>query len=170
MERRQILSMLVHNHPGVLLRITGLFNRKGFNIDSLTVSVTHDPRFSRMTIVIRGNDALAEQVRRLVSKVADVKEARILPDETAVFGELMLIKVSAGPEDRAAVHKIAVTYGADVVNIGQRSMTLQVTGAPEELDELVTHLGKQGILELVRTGLTALEKGDGCLVDHIAAD
>lgn len=166
MEHKQILSLLVHNHPGVLIRIAGLFSRRGFNIDSLTVSETPDKEYSRMTIVVRGDDGVAEQVLYQALKVADVKVARLLPEQEAILSELMLIKVRALSAERSAIHKIAFTYHATVVNIGQTSMTIQATGHPSELDALTEHLQKQGILELVRTGLTALEAGDPCLVDH----
>lgn len=166
MEQKQILSLLVHNHPGVLLRITGLFTRRGFNIDSLTVSETQDGAFSRMTIVVRGDAEVAGQVIYQALKVADVKKAVLVPEEDALRCELMLIKVRVAPAERAAMFKIAHTYHAQVVNVGQASMTLRATAAPEELDELVEHLEEQGILELVRTGLAALQAGDTCLIDH----
>lgn len=163
MEHKQIISLLVHNHPGVLLRITGLFTRRGFNIDSLTVSETQDAQYSRMTIVVKGDDSVANQVICQVMKVADVKKAVIVPETEAICCELMLIKVNATPAERAAMYKIAATYHATVVNVGQSSMTMQATALPAELDEMIAHLAKQGILEMVRTGLTALQHGDTCI-------
>lgn len=165
MEHKQIVSLIVHNHPGVLLRITGLFTRRGFNIDSLTVSETLDSEYSRMTIQVQGDDQVARQVLAQAMKVDDVKKAVIIPQPEAVSFELMLVKVKVDPSERASMHKIAATYHADIVNVGQNSMMLKATGMPEELDEMVTHLNDRGILELVRTGLCSLQAGDACIAE-----
>lgn len=163
MEQKQILSLLVHNHPGVLLRITGLFTRRGSNIDSLTVSPSQDGAFSRMTIMIRGDSATVVQVIRQVKKIADVKRVELVPREQASCGELLLLKINAAPPQRPALLKKALAHHAAVVDIGPHSMTLQACALPEELDELVSHFVQDGVLELARTGLTALQAGDACL-------
>ena len=165
MQQKQIISLIVHNHPGVLMRITGLFTRRGFNIDSLTVSKTQEAEYSRMTIQVEGDDQVARQVLSQAIKVDDVKKAVIIPAEEAVSFELMLVKVTVHPDERASMHKIASTYHANIVNVGQHSMILKMTGMPEELDEMLTHLKERGVLELVRTGLTSLQAGDTCMAD-----
>ena len=123
MENKQIVSLLARNHPGVLLRIIGLFTRRGFNIDNITAGVTQDKRYSRVTIVVEGDSR----------------------------------------SERPAICRAALTYHATVVDVGQHTMTLQATATPNELNELVRDLYSQGILELARTGMTALEAGDGIL-------
>lgn len=163
MEHKQIVSLLAHNRPGVLLRIIGLFTRRGFNIDNITAGVTQDKKYSRVTIVVEGDDSVAHQVVHQVMKVADVRQAVILPEENAVCCELMLIKVRVSPAERPAIFKAALTYHATVVDVGQQTMTLQATAMPGELDELISGLREQGILELARTGMTALQAGDGVL-------
>ena len=163
MKNKQIVSLLARNHPGVLLRIIGLFNRRGFNIDNITAGVTQDKRYSRVTIVVEGDSRVAPQVVHQVMKVDDVKQAVILPEKDSVCCELMLIKVKAEPSERPAIFRAALTYHATVVDVGQHTMTLQATATPNELNELVRDLYSQGILELARTGMTALEAGDGIL-------
>lgn len=163
MRQKNIVVLLTKNQPGVLVGVAGLIAQHGFNIDSLTLSETLDKQYSRMTLVVRGDSPVAQHVIDECSKMEQVLTAVLLDDEDVISGELMLIKVMASPAERANVHKIAYTYHATVVNIGQSTMTLQTTTSPEELDELITHLEKQGIVELVRTGLTTLQKGDQCL-------
>lgn len=165
MENKQIVSLLAYNRPGVLQRITGLFARRGFNIESITAGVTQDERYSRITVMLSGDTSIAQQVIHQALKVVDVTTATILPEEDSISSELMLVKVRATPAERAAIFKIAVTYHATVVNVGQNSMTMQATAMPHELDELIHHLKKQGILELARTGMTALQCGDTCIFD-----
>lgn len=163
MEHKQIVALLAYNHPGVLLRIIGLFTRRGFNIDNITAGVTQDNRFSRVTIVMEGDDSVARQVVHQVMKVEDVTQAVILPEKETVCCELMLIKVRVAPSERPAIFQAALTYHATVVDVGQHTMTLQATAMPNELDELIKSLREQGILELARTGMTALQAGDGML-------
>ncbi len=164
MREKQMISALVHNHPGVLLRVAGLFSRRGFNIESLTVSETQDPAYSRMTIVISGDNDTAEQVKRQLEKVVDVKKVAHYEMSGASCSELLLVKVNALPEERATIYKIAASYRARVLDVGQNSMTLEATGEDDSLNELIHHLQKQGILEMARTGFTALQKGDACLM------
>lgn len=163
MKEKHIISTMVHNHPGVLLRIAGLFSRRGFNIDSLTVSETQDPEYSRMTIVVAGDEAVVEQVKCQLAKVVDVKQVAHFEEGETSCSELLMIKVRVTPEERAVIYKIAATYHARILDVGQQSMTLEATGHAAELNELIKHLQKQGIMEMARTGITALEKGDHCL-------
>lgn len=165
MTQRQMISLLVNNSRGVLLRVAGLFTRRGFNIESITASPTQDEGYSRITVVINGDNDVAEQFVRQMLKLQDVMKAIIIPQERSLEYELMLVKVLARPAESAIVHKIAYLYHSRVIDVGQYSMTLQAVGTVNELRELVTHLEKQGILELVSTGITALQKGDDCITD-----
>ncbi len=164
MEEKQILSTLVRNHPGVLLRVAGLFSRRGFNIESLTASETQDPAYSRMTIVVSGDIETVEQVKHQLEKIVDVKKVSHLKIEQASCSELLLVKVKALPEERPAIYKLSASYHARILDVGQKSMTLEATGKTEDLNGLISRLQEQGILELARSGFSALQKGDGCLL------
>ncbi len=163
MEHKQIIGLLVHNHPGVLLRVTSLFTRRGFNIDSLTVSPAGIDGYSRMTIRINGDDAQAEQFINQMMKIIDVKKAEILPDDDSVASELILIKISTQNRSENDILSITSSYHASVVNIGENSITFRASGTPEKIDELVEEVSPFGILEMARTGIASLEKGDKCL-------
>lgn len=162
---KHIICAMLHNHPGVLLRLTGLFNRRGFNIVSLTASETRNPEFSRMTVVVEGDEDVLEQVKYQMAKVVDVKKVSYFSAEEVSCSELLVVKVQALPENREEVLRIAGSYHARVLNIGESSMTLEATGYGGELDLFIEKLKKPGILEMARTGITALEKGDHCLLD-----
>ena len=149
MEHKQIIGLLVHNHPGVLLRVTSLFTRRGFNIDSLTVSPAGIDGYSRMTIRINGDDAQAEQFINQMMKI--------------VASELILIKISTQNRSENDILSITSSYHASVVNIGENSITFRASGTPEKIDELVEEVSPFGILEMARTGIASLEKGDKCL-------
>ena len=163
MSKKQIISTLVHNHPGVLLRIAGLFSRRGFNIESLTASETQDPAYSRMTIVVSGGSDIIEQIKHQLEKVIDVKKVDHYQMEDATCSELLLVKVCVLPAERAAMYKLAASYQARVTDVGQRSMTLEAAGEGDTLNQLIARLQERGILEMARTGFSALQKGDGCL-------
>ena len=165
MIHKQIIGLLVHNHPGVLLRITSLFTRRGFNIDSLTVSPAGIDGYSRMTIRINGNDDQVEQFINQMMKIVDVKKAEILPEDTSAVSELILIKVNYDNTNPNLVLDVTSAYHASLVNIGKNSTTFRAAGTPGEIDRMVSELTKYGILEMARTGIAALEKGDACLAD-----
>lgn len=167
MEKKQILSALVYNHSGVLVRIAGLISRRGYNIDSLTVCATENPQFSRMTIVVTCDDELTEQVRRQLAKLEDVKVIVNIDGEETINRELLIIKLKASPSDRVSLYKVAETYGARVLDVGQKTMTIEITGQAEELDCFVEHMKRYEITEMARTGMTVLEKGDGVITDHL---
>lgn len=161
MKSQQIISLLVHNHPGVLLRVTSLFTRRGFNIDSLTVSETNDTDYSRMTIVIQGDDFTAKQFINQALKIDDVKKAVILNSD-AVCAELMLIKVKGN--DVSKITAIAQEKGLTVKDISGDIVTILAVGSSdEELQQISTYFSDFDIIELVRTGLTALQKGNDLL-------
>ena len=162
-ENRVILSALVQNHAGVLVRVAGLFSRRAFNIDSLTVSETEDPAYSRMTISAHGERAQIKQISRQLMKLEDVVRLIILPSREAVCAELLLVKVLPG-QNREALHKLAEARGAKIRDEENGSVMLEYTGATEALDAFVRELGAYRIRELARTGITALGRGDQVLI------
>lgn len=163
MENKQIIGLLVHDHPGVLLRVTSLIARRGFNIDSLTVSPAGLEGYSRMTIRFYGDDNQVEQFINQILKIVDVKKAEVLPKETSAASELILIKISTKNHDNNEILKVTSAYHASLVNLGENTMTFRAAGAPEEIDQLVSKLSVYGIREMARTGIAALEFGDGTL-------
>lgn len=165
MESKQIIGLLVHNHPGVLLRVTSLFTRRGFNIDSLTVSPAGLDGYSRMTIRINGDDSQVEQFINQMMKIVDVKKAEVIPENESVAYELVLIKVTADSDSKNDIISVTSAYHASLVNIGESSLTFRASGTPSQIDTLIAQLSDYGILEMARTGIAALENGDKCLSD-----
>ncbi len=156
---RHTLAVLVENSPGVLVRVAGLFSRRGFNIESLAVGVTEDPRISRMTIVVEGDDRVVEQVSKQLNKLINVLKVSDLSEEESVARELALIKVNADPAHRASVLQIVDIFRAKVVDVGKRSMVIEITGAEEKINALLDLLREFGIKEVVRTGKIAMARG-----------
>ena len=157
--QKRILSLLVDNTAGVLSRISGLFSRRGYNIDSLTVGVTADERYSRMTVVCSGDTMILEQITKQLAKLVDVSKIQMLPADASVCRELILIKVAAKPEERAQVIAIADIFRAKIVDVGEESMMIELTGNESKLDACTKLLEKFTILELARTGITGLSRG-----------
>lgn len=160
------LSALVVNHSGVLQRVAGLFSRRGYNIVSLTVCATEDKEFSRMTIVAQAEPENFRQIERQLFKLEDVKKVIRLEPDRMVSSELLLVKVNALNKDRPAVLRVVGGYGAQVKDIGHKTMTIELTGLSNVLDRFVAEITPFGILELARTGLTALGSGDTCIKDE----
>jgi acetolactate synthase-1/3 small subunit len=156
---RYVLSALVQNHAGVLSRVSGLFSRRGFNIDSLTVGETADPGISRMTIVVRGDESVLEQIQKQLEKLVEVLAVHRLDSTRSVFRELALIKVAGSAENRAGIIQIANIFRARIVDVAADSLTIEVTGGQDKVDGLIELLHPYGIRELARTGLSALERG-----------
>ena len=153
-----ILSVLVENKFGVLSRISGLFSRRGYNIYSLAVSPTEDPRYSRMTVVVDGDSAPIEQVTKQLNKLIPVIKISELAPADAVERELMLVTVKADGEFRSQVTELASIFEAKILDVGYDAMTLMVAGAPEKLDAMTELLAPYDIVELQRTGRIALAK------------
>ena len=153
-----ILSVLVENKFGVLSRISGLFSRRGYNIYSLAVSPTEDPRYSRMTVVVDGDSAPIEQVTKQLNKLIPVIKISELAPADAVERELMLATVKATTEFRSQVTELASIFEAKILDVGFDSMTLMVAGTPDKLDAITDLLTPFGVLELQRTGRIALPK------------
>ncbi len=163
MENKQIIGILAHNHPGVLLRITSLISRRGFNIDSLTASPSGIEGYSRLTVRISGDDEQVEQFINQMLKIVDIKKAEVMPDDSSVAMELILIKVSADKKTKNDIISLTSTYHASLVNLGDKSLTFRASGTPDQIDTLITSLRPYGILEMARTGIASLETGDSCL-------
>lgn len=156
---RMVLSLLVDNTAGVLSRVAGLFSRRGYNIESLTVGETADPRYSRMTVVSVGEPEILEQIEKQLRKLEDVRHIKELKPGHSVYRELILVKVRANASERMAVNSIAEIFRATVVDVGKESMTVMLTGDQSKLDALINLLEDYEILELARTGLTGLSRG-----------
>ena len=157
MDDRIVLSLLVDNTAGVLARVAGLFSRRGYNIESLTVGVTADPRYSRMTVVSLGDQTVLEQIKNQLDKLEDVRDIKELKPDRSVYRELMMVKVRA--QDRQAISAISNIFRATIVDVGRDSLTVMLTGDQSKLDALINLLEDYEILELARTGLTGLERG-----------
>ena len=153
---KKVLSVLVDNTSGVLNRVAGLFSRRGYNIDSLTVGVTQDPRYSRMTIVVTGDDDIIEQIIKQIEKLVDVNKVEVLEDNNSVCRELILTKVKTTPEQRQQVMAVADIFRAKIVDVGIDSLIIELTGNQNKLDAFLNLLADYEILELVRTGITGL--------------
>jgi acetolactate synthase-1/3 small subunit len=156
--KQHVISALVENRAGTLSRVSGLFSRRGFNIDSLTVGETDDHSVSRMTIAVTGEERILEQIIRQLDKLVDVIAVREL-DSSCLRREIMLVKIGADEKSRPAVLEIAGIFRARVVDVSQTTITVEATGNTEKLGGLLLLLRPYGILELARTGLVALERG-----------
>ena len=154
------LAVLVENRPGVLSRVSGLFTRRGFNIESLAVGTCEEPDMSRMTIVVKGDDAQVEQVIKQLNKLIDVVKVSDITENETVDRELALIKVTAeAGSTRAEVMQIADIFRAQIVDVGAKTVVLEVTGGSSKIDALENLLGQYGVKELVRTGKIAMLRG-----------
>ena len=156
---KHTISVLVNNRPGVLARTAGLFARRGFNIDSLAVSTTQDPAVSRMTIVVDGPDAVLEQISKQLYKLLDVIKVLDHQDESVVIRELALVKVDAEPSVRGEIMQTVAIFRANIVDVSDRTFTIEVTGSAEKIDALTSLLRKYGIREMMRTGRIVLSRG-----------
>lgn len=160
---KYVLSVLVENHAGVLSRVSGLFSRRGYNIDSLTVGETSNPAQSRMTIVVAGDEYILEQIEKQLSKLVEVISiVHCLRSET-VQREMALIKVSASGTNRAVIIETANIYRSHIVDVSIDSIIIEATGSQDKVDSLIRLLEPFGIKELVRTGLTAMGRGEEVL-------
>jgi len=153
------LTALVENKPGVLARVSGLFARRGFNIESLAVSITEDPSVSRMTIVVEGDDAVLEQISKQLNKLVDVIKVIDYQGIPIVQRELAMIKVNADAAVRSEIMQIVGIFRAKIVDISDKTFTVEVTGSVDKVDAIEKLLEPYGINELVRTGRIAMMRG-----------
>lgn len=168
--KRHIISILVENQSGVLSRITGLFSRRGFNIDSLSVGETEDKHFSRITIVTTGDDSIVAQISKQVEKLVDVVKAVELMEDASVFRELALIKVNASKDMRPEIVAMADIFRANIIDVSKQSMSMELTGDQSKINAFLELLSGYGIAEIARTGLTGLQRGYNIIKDNIEED
>jgi acetolactate synthase-1/3 small subunit len=157
--RKHTIAVLVENKFGVLSRVAGLFSARGYNIESLSVGETLDPTVSRMTLVVRGDEFVIEQVMKQLHKLIDVIKVSDLTDDSHVERELVLIRVNAEPQHRAEVLRTADIFRAKVIDVTPVSFTLEATGEEGKLEALIELLRPMGIQEIVRTGKVAIARG-----------
>ena len=171
MQEKLILSVLVDNESGVLQRVASLFSRRGYNISSLTVSETEDSAFSRMTIETYTEPENFRQIKRQLAKLEIVKKVSELTEENAVSSELLLIKVKAqGVDNKNAILAYNLKFGARVLDVSLTTITLEFTGSGDTIDEFIGYLDENfGIVELARTGITSLQRGEGSFTDDVNA-
>lgn len=161
--RHAVFSILVENSAGVLSRVAGLFSRRGYNIDSLTVGETTDPTVSRMTVTVTGDDDVLEQIEKQLSKLIDVKEVVELPAEAFVCRELVLVKVECDTTRRQEIIAISDIFRANIVDVSTKSVIIELTGAQSKLNAFIELLNGFKITELARTGITGLARGTASL-------
>jgi len=162
---KHVISALVENKAGVLARISGLFARRGFNIDSLAVGETDDPAVSRVTIVVDGDDYIADQVTKQLSKLIDVRIVKQLDPEFMVQRELVLAKVRIDAEQRGEIYDLVKIMDCEIVDISHTTLMIEFDDRTTKVDLLMDLLSKYDILEIVRTGAIALQKGESTVYD-----
>ncbi len=160
---KHTISILVENHAGVLARISGLFARRAFNIDSLAVGVTSDPSISRITIIADGDEHTAQQIEKQLNKLVDTMKVRSLPAEEMLARELQFIKVNATPAQRGEILTICEIMGAKIADMCTDALTIEISGTAEQLEKMHELLRGYGIKEIVRTGVIAIQKGSTVL-------
>jgi acetolactate synthase-1/3 small subunit len=156
--RQYIISVKVENRFGVLARVAGLFSARGYNIDSLAVSATEDENISVMTIVVKGDDRVIEQVKKQLNKLIDVIKVSDHTDLPTVERELVMVKVNAMPNKRSEIYQLGEIFKADIADISPKTVTLGVKGDPGQIDNFIELLKPYGIKELMRTGRVSLLK------------
>lgn len=156
---QRVYSLIVNNDPGVLSRISGLFSRRGYSIDSITAGVTADPRFTRITIVGSGDELILAQIEKQVRKLEDVIKIKVLAPEESVYRELMLVKIRADAAQRSEAISIADIFRAKIVDVEKESLMIELTGNQSKLEAFLNLLDGFEILELARTGITGLKRG-----------
>ena len=161
--KKYVLSILVANHSGVLTKLAGLFARRGYNIDSLSVGETNDPLISRITVVMTGDDYVLNQITAQLKKLHDVKKIMQLDEENSIFREIILIKVKANKKDRSQIIEIAKVFRAKIVDLATESITIELTGSSRKTEGFLELLKPHGILDIARTGLTAMERGNSAV-------
>ncbi|ATW25259.1 acetolactate synthase small subunit [Candidatus Formimonas warabiya] len=162
---RHVLSVMVENRAGVLARVAGMFSRRGYNIESLAVGTTENPKISRMTIVVEGDDHVIEQVTKQLHKLIEVIKVSDITDEEYVDRELVLIKVHAEPVQRSEVMQIVDIFRARIVDIGYKSLIIEATGDQGKIAAIEASLKPFGIREVVRCGKIAMVRGSKAKLD-----
>ena len=157
--QKRILSLLVDNNPGVTSRVSGLFSRRGYNIDSFSSGVTTDERFTRITIVCSGDAIILEQIVKQLEKLVDVRDIKVLRPEESVIRELVLVKVAVKPDQRQGVISITEIFRANIVDVSADSLVIEMTGSKSKVEAFIKLMMDYHVLELARTGVTGLSRG-----------
>ena len=157
--QRRVISLLVDNQSGVLARVSNLFCRRGFNIDSLTVSATNDPAVSRITVTITSDEKALSQLILQTERLEVTRQVFVLDHENSLERELLLLKVAADVHNRAELREVGSIYKAKIIDLSPDSMVFELIGKPEKIDAFLKMFADYTILELCRTGVTALERG-----------
>ncbi|MEG1404749.1 MAG: acetolactate synthase small subunit [Oscillospiraceae bacterium] len=158
--KKAIIALLVENNANVLSRVSMLFGRRGYNIDSLTVSETNDPTISRITISALGDERIIEQIVLQTKKLVEVKAVQLEDENEAILRELLLVKIAANESQRTGIREICDIYKASIVDFSPASIVCELTGKPSKINGFLDIIGKYTILELCRTGVTAIDRGD----------
>ncbi len=157
--QKKVFQLLVDNTSGVLSRISGLFSRRGYNIESITAGVTADPRFTRITIVASGDNDILDQIEKQVAKLVDIRDIRELKPDESVYRELCLIKVEATAQQRQSIVAVTDIFRANIIDVAQDSLIIELTGNQAKIDAFINLLDGHNILELARTGIAGLNRG-----------
>lgn len=161
-----VISILVANRAGVLTRVSSMFTRRGFNIDTLTVGETESPEFSRITVTHRGDKSICDQIVKQLEKMYDVVKVQVMERDTTAARELLLIKVKHNPEQRQDIMSVTDVFRAKIIDFSQEALVIEIQGATSKINAFIELLKPYGILEMCRTGLVALERGGNCLKDE----
>lgn len=157
--KKKVFQLLVDNTSGVLSRISGLFSRRSYNIESITAGVTADPLITRITIVASGDDEILDQIEKQVAKLEDVRDIKELKPESSVYRELALIKVRVSASARQGVIEVANIFRANIIDVAQEGLIIEMTGNQDKIDAFIKLLDGYEILELERTGIAGLRRG-----------
>ncbi len=157
--QKKVFQLLVDNTAGVLSRISGLFSRRGYNIESITAGVTADPRFTRITIVASGDDLILEQIEKQVRKLIDVRSIKVLEPDNSVYRELIMIKVETTPEQRPGLVSVTDIFRAKIIDVSPNSMIIELTGNQAKIEAFIGLLDGYKIMEIARTGIAGLSRG-----------
>ena len=157
--QKKVFQLIVNNTSGVLSRITGLFSRRGYNIESITAGTTSDPRYTRITIVTSGDDKILEQIEKQLSKLVDVLDIKELRPDESVYRELIMIKVRAAAEQRQSIIAVADIFRAKIIDVSPDSLMIELTGNQQKIDAFIGLLDGYEILEQARTGIAGLGRG-----------
>lgn len=165
--KKKVFQLLVENTSGVLSRISGLFSRRGYNIESITAGVTADPKITRITIVASGDDEILDQIEKQVAKLVDVCDIKVLAPEKSVYRELALIKVRTDPSTRDGLISLTNVFRANVIDVSMDGIIIEMTGSQDKIDAFLNLLNGYEILELARTGIAGLRRGTDDIVTPI---
>ncbi len=158
-EERYVIAILVDNQPGILTRVASMFNRRGFNIDSLTVSATENNEYSRITISLTGDESVRNQITRQLRKLYNVKEVKVMEREKSVYRELALIKLRNCPETRQEVLSAVDIFRSKIVDFSPNTLCVEITGETSKIEAFIALVEPLGILEMCRTGVVAIDRG-----------